>query len=678
MTNISKSMRAVICTLLTALMVLTMFSFSPDVAALGISKSSLTLTKGYGTTLSVTGADGAKVTWSTSDKTVATVSSKGKVVGKSVGDATIYADVSGTRLSCKVKVVGGKLSLSAKNVQIEEGSYKYVTVRAKGSHGLRAVSGDKSIVTTGWVKPWKNDDIRLKLTAKGAGSTTVKIYLTKYPDVYTTINVTVKGDDATLLTSQASISVATGAQASFIVYSDEKTISHSLSDNAVAKVEQGTWKDEYCTYTVTGLKSGTTNLTIYRTDSTSVKKVIPITVSGGAYYEVCDYSPAKTAYTDTVYRWIDQSTGRYKYMLLPANYDLAKANTAIAKFSKKYEYYTVFDETPTKQIPSDKVQTVTATIGGQSVTRYILVPASMDKPSYNTAVAQYTRTFEYYEIYNISPEAYKKRATDVVKTWTSVVNYKSVTRYILLPEGYSQSYLDQIIAADSGSSLGGYYAVSMDKPALKASTDQILQFTNIVNGNYVTYYVLVPANYDQAKYNDILAKYMGYYEYWKIYTTKPTVISAQDSVQQWTKIVDSKTTTRYVLLPPHYDVNLFTKLKNEDLQTQTSSYYVVSSSEPGKIESTDIVLSWWNSNANSIRWMLVPANYDVLKRNDAMSKDSGVYDYYKMYSTVPALKANGDRALGVLYNGKTVYVLVPADYDQAKLNLAMQGKDVAP
>lgn len=189
MTAARKYLKAAVSLMLAVLLALTFAVFPSQASALGLNATSITITKGYASTLKVT--DGSKATWSSSDKTVATVSSTGKVVGKSVGTATITANVGGTLLTCNVKVVGGKLSLSKKSVEMDKDEVQYVTVRAKGSHGIKATSGDQSIVTTTWVKPWKKDDIRLKLTAKGSGTTTVKISMTKYPDVYTTIKVTV-------------------------------------------------------------------------------------------------------------------------------------------------------------------------------------------------------------------------------------------------------------------------------------------------------------------------------------------------------------------------------------------------------------------------------------------------------------------------------------------------------
>ena len=71
-----------------------------------ISKSKVTLYEGKSTTLTV--KKGSKkvsgVKWSTSNKKVATVSSKGKVTAKKKGTATITAKVSKKSYKCKVTV----------------------------------------------------------------------------------------------------------------------------------------------------------------------------------------------------------------------------------------------------------------------------------------------------------------------------------------------------------------------------------------------------------------------------------------------------------------------------------------------------------------------------------------------------------------------------------------------
>lgn len=66
-----------------------------------LSKSSLTLDVGKSATLKVTGTK-SKVKWSSSNKRIATVTSKGKVTAKQAGSTTITAKVGNKALKCKV------------------------------------------------------------------------------------------------------------------------------------------------------------------------------------------------------------------------------------------------------------------------------------------------------------------------------------------------------------------------------------------------------------------------------------------------------------------------------------------------------------------------------------------------------------------------------------------------
>lgn len=72
-------------------------------ATMKLSNKKLTLVAGKTKTLKVTGTK-ASVKWSSSDKSVATVSSKGKVTAKKHGKATITAKVGSKKLTCKVTV----------------------------------------------------------------------------------------------------------------------------------------------------------------------------------------------------------------------------------------------------------------------------------------------------------------------------------------------------------------------------------------------------------------------------------------------------------------------------------------------------------------------------------------------------------------------------------------------
>lgn len=73
------------------------------VTVINLNKKSLNLEVGKSETLKVSGTK-KKVTWSSSDSKVASVSKKGKVTGKKEGTAKIYAKVSGKKLTCKVTV----------------------------------------------------------------------------------------------------------------------------------------------------------------------------------------------------------------------------------------------------------------------------------------------------------------------------------------------------------------------------------------------------------------------------------------------------------------------------------------------------------------------------------------------------------------------------------------------
>lgn len=97
-----------------------------EAASVKLSKTKATLAVGQKYTLSVTGTK-AKVTWSTSNAKVATVS-KGAVKAKKEGTAVITAKVGGKKLTCKITVKGNYKALY--RALLEKGSFTY-----KNSYG---------------------------------------------------------------------------------------------------------------------------------------------------------------------------------------------------------------------------------------------------------------------------------------------------------------------------------------------------------------------------------------------------------------------------------------------------------------------------------------------------------------------------------------------------------------
>ena len=126
-----------------------------------LSATSKTMIKGTTYTLKVKNTK-KKVKWSSNNKKIATVSSKGKVTAKGKGTTTIKAKVSGKTYSCKVKVETPSISKTK------------ITV-TKGKTYTLKMNGTKQKVT--WSSSSKKIAIvnsKGKITAVKKGTTTIK------------------------------------------------------------------------------------------------------------------------------------------------------------------------------------------------------------------------------------------------------------------------------------------------------------------------------------------------------------------------------------------------------------------------------------------------------------------------------------------------------------------------
>ncbi|MGN0695434.1 MAG: Ig domain-containing protein [Oscillospiraceae bacterium] len=673
-----KALKSVLCTLLSAVMLMMLCPLSAFAATFKLNYSSVSVTKGYYVTLKSNYSGSSKVTWSTSDKKVATVSSAGKVYAKSAGSCYITAKVGSSSARCKVTVVNGKLTLSQSTVNVDEGSSELISVTAKGSHSLKLVQGDKTIAKGSWVSPWNGDKIGLNITGVSAGTTRIKVMMSKYTEIYKYVTVNVNaveqeidededgGKTSTILVDQTSLSVSKGKTADFSIYSDNTAkISVTSSDTSVATVSTPKWgTNGYGTVTVTGVKNGTATLTVSASDNTSLKKTVKVTVSSDGYYDVSETTPVKKLTTDTILQWTDGTST--KYMLVPAGYDIAHANSVFAKETGKAQYYAVYEESPVKVASTDIISSFKVTISGQSVTRFVLLPASYDTVRYNTITSQYTGNYTYWIIYNVSPTP--QSTTDIVKSWQASVDGVLYTRYILLPTGYSESRLTQIMEDDMASN-NTYYAVSETEPKKIAEGDTVYKFFS----GYKTLYILLPANYDAAKRDTAVSKYTGSYSYYTVYTEKPEGSMSTDVVKSWKKVIDGKAETRYMLLPAGYSEDFYNSLVNEDVNS-SGVYYNVSTSLPSKIQDSDEIIRWKNEAQGVYKYMIVPQNYDALKKNDTVYSDTGVFEYYTAYSVNPSTKKHTETDQVISFKDETygnVYILVPKDYDSAKLNDAI-------
>ncbi len=539
----AKTLKSLLSVFLAVLMVCSLMVIPSSAASISISKSSITLTKGYQTTLSVSGTS-KTVTWSTGDKSVATVSSSGKVIGKGIGSTYIYAKVSSTTLKCKVTVVASKITASSSNITFDEaGSSKIVTMTVKGSKsGLTVGSTDKSVVTASWVKPveWDGNKIKLKITAKGTGEAKIKVYLKKYPSTcYKYINVTVGSEEdeqLSIVPYTKDVSVGVNESYKLQVYcSDHDNLSYKLSDSTVASISAGSASGKYKNFTITGKKAGTATLRFYNKNNTKNYTDVTVTVGSGSYYELSETKPSLIATGDKVITV--QVNTKYYYMLVPSGYDPAYANSVVATKFNQYSYYTVYDRIPSRLASGDtyveftNVNTtyVNPNYGSTNyynsnygTKRYVLLPANYDKVKYNTLVAQYNNAYEYWTVYNVAPTISNSWA-DYVESWTITdpTTGKTVARYMLVPySGYDADKIAQIKANDMNSNSGyTYYQVYSTYPTINSSTDLVVMYTK--NGSYR--YMVVPlTGADVVKRNDAIKNDTGIYEPYIMYSTAPT------------------------------------------------------------------------------------------------------------------------------------------------------------
>ena len=139
-----------------------------------VKESSITLnlssmqlsTKGNGSSIKLIPAiigSGKTVKWTTSDKTVATVSG-GKVTGKNTGHATITATANGVSASCEVQVIKDSISINEEQLLLYSGETKPLKTNAGKKDVVAWSSSDKNVVTV---------DETGKVTAVGAGMATI-------------------------------------------------------------------------------------------------------------------------------------------------------------------------------------------------------------------------------------------------------------------------------------------------------------------------------------------------------------------------------------------------------------------------------------------------------------------------------------------------------------------------
>lgn len=112
-----------------------------------LEKKTLTVYLKYPVKLNATVTPSAKITWTSSNKKIATVSSTGKITGKKTGTVTITATANGIKKSCKVRIKNPSLSISSSNINVIAGYSYQLSAKARPVQNVKWKSSNKKIAT---------------------------------------------------------------------------------------------------------------------------------------------------------------------------------------------------------------------------------------------------------------------------------------------------------------------------------------------------------------------------------------------------------------------------------------------------------------------------------------------------------------------------------------------------
>ena len=117
-----------------------------------------------------------KVTYTSSNKSVAIVSSTGKVTAVKPGTAIITAKANGVKATCKITVKKPVLTVNKTKITVKKGKTVTITAKATPAKKITFTSSNKKIATVtskGVIKGMKKGTVKIQVSCNGITKTVI-------------------------------------------------------------------------------------------------------------------------------------------------------------------------------------------------------------------------------------------------------------------------------------------------------------------------------------------------------------------------------------------------------------------------------------------------------------------------------------------------------------------------